>query len=81
MLKFETYKHFDASEVFSLCRSETEGCFNETYCPPQDGSIFLHIPKKEEFFSYNEEEVEVFEVLLKYGGVKCDETICLDFSY
>lgn len=42
---------------------------------------FFIFPKEKNFFSYNEEEVEVFEVLLKYGGVKPDETICLDFSY
>lgn len=81
MLNSKIYKHFNASDVFSLCKEEVEGDFNESYCTPQYGSIFFSIPKREDFYDYSETEIEVFEVLLKYGGVKCNETICLDFSY
>jgi len=81
MLKSKIYKHFKADDVFSLCKGEVEGDFNEIYCPPQDGSIFFEIPEREDFSDYCEAEIEVFEVLLKYGGAECNETVCLDFSY
>ena len=86
MLKHETVKLFNGSDVFDACQKkfgcDIEGDFNEIYCPPAEGAIFFWIPDTNEEWDEREEcEKYVAGVLMDEGGLTYGEGCYIRFDY
>ena len=88
MLKYDMVKEFSGDEVFEACRKrcgrDIEGILNETYCPPQDGAIWVSLPPKDECYDpecYSPEEMILFETLHEDGGLEWGEGCYIAVSY
>lgn len=86
MIPYETFKVFDASDVFDAVQKkfggDIEGEFNESYCPPQDGAVLFWIPNSnEEWYERETYEKYVIDVLMNDGGLKCGESCYIHFNF
>ena len=86
MLPFETYKVFDARDVFDAVQKkfgeDVEGEFCESYCPPEDGAVLFNIPDTNE--EWDEREIYdkyVANVLMNEGGLKWGESCYIHFDF
>ena len=86
MLKYKTFKVFDASDVFEAVRErfgeDVEGNFNSIYYPPAEGAILFWIPDNSEEWDERETcEKYVADVLMREGGLQWGETCYIRFDY
>jgi len=88
MLKYDIVKEFSGDEVFEACHKrcgrDIEGILNETFCPPQDGAIWVSLPPKDEYDDpeyYRPEEIILFETLHEDGGLEWGEGCYIAVSY
>ena len=86
MLPFDTFKVFDARDVFDAVQKrfgeDVEGSFNEIHYPPDEGAIYFWIPdNNEEWDSREICEKYVADILMREGGLTWGDTCLIYFDY
>ena len=84
MLPFDTFKVFDARDVFDAVQKkfgeDVEGEFCESYCPPEDGAVLFTLPD-EEWDECETYDKYVADILINEGGLKCGESCYIHFDF
>lgn len=88
MLHFDTFKVFDARDVFDAIQKkfgeDVEGEFCESYCPPEDGAVLFTIPGPASCEEWDEFEIYdkyVADILINEGGLKWGESCYIHFDF